>query len=126
MKPKKNKNYLTTERERENGYGQVVVVLEDWFFGVLALARLLCVSCHPRRTGERNKTEAAYEQQLEFLRRGGEVLWYKFEGIKLRLADNTFLTVDFPVMLKDGALEMLRDGDGDRRGVRWRPVPELP
>lgn len=32
--------------------------------------------------------------------------WFKFEGIKLRLADNTFYTPDFAVMLTNGALEM--------------------
>ena len=58
------------------------------------------------KPGERNKTEAAYEQHLELLKRAGEVLWYQFEGIKLRLADNTFLTVDFSVMNKDCVLEM--------------------
>jgi len=36
----------------------------------------------------------------------GEVLWHKFEGIKLRLADNTFLTVDFAVLTRECALEM--------------------
>ena len=32
--------------------------------------------------------------------------WFKFEGFKLRLADNTFYTPDFAVMLVNGALEM--------------------
>ena len=58
------------------------------------------------KTGERNKTEAAYEQLLELRRRAGEVAWYKFEGIKLRLADSTFLTPDFAVMLADGTMEI--------------------
>ena len=54
-----------------------------------------------------NKTEAAYEANvLRPAQIAGEILWYKFEGVKLRLADNTFLTVDFPVMLADGTLEM--------------------
>lgn len=58
------------------------------------------------KTGERNKTEAAYEQTLELLRRAGDVLWYRFEGIKLRLADKTFLTPDFAVMRNDGSMEL--------------------
>src|SRR6187455_1040767 len=58
------------------------------------------------KTGERNKTEAAYEKHLETRKAVGEILFYKFEGIKLRLADNTFLTVDFAVMLANGQLEM--------------------
>lgn len=58
------------------------------------------------KPGERNKTEAAYEQVLEAAKIAGDVLWYRFEGVKLRLADNTFLTIDFAVMQKDGMLEM--------------------
>lgn len=56
--------------------------------------------------GQRNKTEAAYEAHLERLRQAGEILWYAFEGVKLRLADNTFITVDFAVMRADCSLEM--------------------
>ena len=58
------------------------------------------------KAGERNKTEAAYEQTLELLKRAGDVLWYRFEGIKLRLADKTFLTPDFAVMRSDGTMEL--------------------
>ncbi len=58
------------------------------------------------KTGEMNKGESAYAQELELQKRAGMILWWKFEGIKLRLADNTFLTIDFPVMCADGTLEM--------------------
>ena len=58
------------------------------------------------KTGAMNKTEQAYCATLEARRAAGEVAWYKFEGIKLRLADNTFYSPDFAVMLADGALEM--------------------
>ncbi len=57
-------------------------------------------------TGTMNKTEAAYDAHLWEQRHAGKVLWHKFEGIKLRLADNTFLTIDFPVLAADGYLEM--------------------
>lgn len=57
------------------------------------------------KSWQMNQTEAAYAQQLQFRLRAGEVAWYKFEGIKLRLADNTFYTPDFFVMLADGTLE---------------------
>jgi hypothetical protein len=66
--------------------------------GRLALGRL--------KTGERNKTEAQYETLLEGMRVAGDVLWYRFEGVKLRLADNTFYTPDFAVMLSSGQMEM--------------------
>jgi hypothetical protein len=56
--------------------------------------------------GKMNKSEAAYAQHLEARKHIGEVLWYRFEGIKLRLADNTFYTPDFAVIVASGALEL--------------------
>lgn len=56
--------------------------------------------------GQRNKTEALYEQTLELQRQAGDVLWYRFEGLKLRLADNTFYTPDYAVMRSDGVMEL--------------------
>lgn len=58
------------------------------------------------KTGQMNKTESAYCQLLELRKRAGEIDWYRFEGIKLRLADNTFYTPDFAVMLANGEMEM--------------------
>jgi hypothetical protein len=55
--------------------------------------------------GTRNRTEAAYEAHLEVRKQAGEVAWFRFEGLKLRLADSTFYTPDFAVMLTSGALE---------------------
>lgn len=65
---------------------------------VFALGRL--------KTGQMNKTEAAYAAHLEAQKSLGDILWYKFEGVKVRLADNTFYTPDFAVMSHDGSLEM--------------------
>lgn len=56
--------------------------------------------------GQLNKTEEAYRQHLEARKFAGEVAWYRFEGIKLRLADKTFYTPDFAVMLADGSMEL--------------------
>jgi len=55
--------------------------------------------------GTMNKTEAAYALRLEALKQAGEVLWYKFESINLRLAANTFYKVDFMVLTNENALE---------------------
>lgn len=57
------------------------------------------------KVGAMNKTEAAYAQTLQIRKYAGEIAWYRFEGIKFRLADNTFYTPDFAVMLADGAME---------------------
>ena len=42
------------------------------------------------KAGSMNKTEAAYDQHLALLQHAGQILWRRFEGLKLRLADNTF------------------------------------
>ena len=60
----------------------------------------------PKVVGGMNKTEAAYRDHLALRERKGEVAWFVFEGVKLRLADNTFYTPDFSVMLRDGEIEM--------------------
>lgn len=57
------------------------------------------------KTGQMNKTEQAYADHLADLKHRGEILWFKFEGMKFRLADNTFLTPDFAVMLANGQLQ---------------------
>ena len=57
------------------------------------------------RVGQQNATEREYGDVLRLRQAAGEVAWYRFEGLKLRLADNTFYTPDFAVMLADGSLE---------------------
>ena len=64
---------------------------------IFALGRL--------KVGAMNKTEAAYDAHLALLQHAGEILWRKFEGLKLRLADNTFYTPDFAVLAADGVME---------------------
>lgn len=66
--------------------------------GIQALGRL--------KAGQLNKTEEAYRGHLQLRLAAGEVAWYRFEGIKLRLADKTFYTPDFAVMLSTGELEL--------------------
>jgi hypothetical protein len=57
-------------------------------------------------TGTMNKTEAAYADHLEQQRRRGEILWFKFEALKFRLADNTFYTPDFMVLTAHSFVEL--------------------
>jgi hypothetical protein len=65
---------------------------------ILALGRM--------KAGQMNKTEAAYASRLEILKAAGQVLWYRFEGMKFRLADSTFYTPDFAVMLPTGMIQL--------------------
>lgn len=55
---------------------------------------------------EMNKWERRYADRLELLKAGGEVLWWKFEGITLKIAPDCRYTPDFLVMLKDSTLEL--------------------
>jgi len=57
------------------------------------------------KSGERNKTEAAYEAHLEQLKREGVIQWYAFEGMTFKLAKDTRYTPDFIVLLANGEME---------------------
>lgn len=65
------------------------------------------------RDGQMNKTETRYAAHLDSEKHAGRVAWYMFEGIKLKLAPNTGITIDFAVMLADGRLQM-HDVKGSR------------
>lgn len=53
--------------------------------------------------GKQNKTEAEYDAHLAA---DPSVLWFAFEAVKFRLADNTYYTPDFLVMRADRTLEV--------------------
>ncbi len=53
-----------------------------------------------------NKTEAEWMRGLEGRKKAGEILWFGYEAIKVRLADNTFYTPDFLVLTCEHELEL--------------------
>ena len=57
-------------------------------------------------TGRMNNLEFDYSKKLEMGKMVGDVLWYAFESMKFRLADNTYYTPDFIVMRGDRTLEV--------------------
>lgn len=60
-------------------------------------------AARPRyESGKMNNTESAYAQTLEIQKRTGEIVDYKFEKLKFKLADRTFYTPDFFVVRHDG------------------------
>lgn len=66
------------------------------------------------KQGEMNKSEARYQAEvLEPAKERGDVLWFRFEGVKLRIAAKTFLTPDFAVLTRSGLIE-LHDVKGSR------------
>jgi hypothetical protein len=52
-----------------------------------------------------NKTEAAYAEVLQQAKMAGEIVSYRFEEFRLKLADNLFFTPDFQVITSDGEMQ---------------------
>lgn len=57
------------------------------------------------KAGKMNKTETAYFNYLQTLQYAGDVLWFEFEPMNLKLADKCFYRIDFLVMVKSRQLE---------------------
>lgn len=57
------------------------------------------------KPGVMNKTEAAYAMELEVRHRSGDIAWYAFEAVTLKLAFDTRYSPDFVVMRSDGQIE---------------------
>jgi len=78
------------------------------------------------RTGEMNKTEAAYAQVLEARKQTGEVSAYLFERVKLRLAKGCWYTPDFVVFRADGGIEVheVKGFWRDDARVKWKAAAE--
>jgi hypothetical protein len=68
----------------------------------------LALGRKPKSQGDRgmNKTEREWSVMLEARRVAGELLYWSYEPIKVRMADNTFYTPDFLVVLASGAMEL--------------------
>jgi len=54
-----------------------------------------------RPSGTMNGLEKRYAELLEMQKKAGEILDYKFESIKFKLANNTYYTPDFMVIYPD-------------------------
>lgn len=60
----------------------------------------------PAIRGAMNGQEREYAGMLERRRLAGEVVWYAFTPISMKLAEDTRYTPDFAVMLADGTFEL--------------------
>lgn len=58
------------------------------------------------KAGVMNKTESNYASLLEARKKAGEILWYCFNAMNLRLADKCFYKVDFLVLTSGNELEV--------------------
>ena len=69
-----------------------------------------------------NKTEAEYADALEARKARGEIVWWRYEAITLKLADNTRYTPDFLLMLPDGELQVHETKGGFIREDGWQKL----
>lgn len=67
------------------------------------------------RVRDMNKLESQYAEHLEMEKRAGNIQWWGFETVKIRLADLTFYTPDFAVVGKDSKLSF-----HETKGGPWR------
>jgi hypothetical protein len=75
-----------------------------------------------------NKTEARYATRLDGLIACGGVHSHVFEGLKFRLADKTWYTPDFLVVLTDGRMELHEVKGGfirDDAKVKYKVAREM-
>lgn len=56
--------------------------------------------------GTMNKLETRYSEYLFFRKKAGDILDYRYEAIKLKLASSTFYTPDFMVLTTEGFVEL--------------------
>lgn len=76
-----------------------------------------------------NKTESQYAWILEAQKRSGEIKWYGFEKIKLKISSlNCWYNIDFMVVDKDDVVKMIEIKGGhiwDDSIVKFKAVCEL-
>jgi len=75
-----------------------------------------------KRKGEMNKEEVAFAEMLQHEQHAGEVVWWAFEAVTLRLADKTTWTPDFAVLYQDGSLWLI-DVKGAKKTKAGNYVP---
>ena len=74
-----------------------------------------------------NKTETEYSNRLEALKKAGEILDWKFEALRFRLADRTMYNPDFFVVTRE-CFEIHEVKGGhiwDDSMVKWKVAAEM-
>ncbi len=74
-----------------------------------------------------NSWEKQYAGWLATMQAGGEVLWWAFEPIRVRLADNSFFKPDFLVVWHDGEItaDEIKGVEREAAIVRWKVAAGL-
>lgn len=83
---------------RRSASGQGITLPHGGNAATAALGRL--------PAGQMNKTEAAYARHLMARQAAGDVLWWCFEGLTLRLGNRASYTPDFVVQRADMSVEL--------------------
>ena len=87
---------------KEKGHGQILSPFIGQFQVSIPAAKAIAVE----RDRGMNKTERKYSLYLKALLRAGDIAWFEYEPIKLRLADACLYIPDFMVVTKDGHIEI--------------------
>ena len=75
--------------------------------------------------GKMNKTEAAYSQYLEARKHLREIVDWRFEPVKFKLADKTYYTPDFMVIYQDRiSYHEIKGFARDDWRVKWKVCVE--
>lgn len=82
------------------------------------MARKLAKARTARKTGM-NRLEQKVAAELDAKLRDGKILDWRYEPIKLRLADKTYYTPDFMVLRIDGTIEFWEAKATWKSGVHW-------
>ena len=80
--------------------------------GAFARGRLL--------EGGMNKIEGDYANHLDLLKHAGDVLWWRYAPMRLRLADGSYYKPDFGVMMRDFLFEIHETKGHWREAARVR------
>lgn len=67
-----------------------------------------------------NKTEAAFAEHLEVMKRAGHLAWYGFEAVRLNLGGGAWYKCDFVALEENGALVFW-----EVKGTFWREASRV-
>ena len=67
-----------------------------------------------------NKTERRYSEHLESLKAAGEIVWFKFGCLSLKLAKATHYRPDFLVVMADGSIQ-IHEVKGAKKDANGNP-----
>lgn len=90
--------------------------------------QVIQAKANAHRAGRMNKTEAAYSDHLEYLKKCGDVIAFYFEAIKFRLAEKTWYTPDFMVIRADSGFIEFHEVKGfwrDDARVKFKVAVEM-